>query len=478
MTLTASRDPFTTETPGAARHSGRVWEKLPASRVDERPGRGATTVALIAAGALTLGGVAFSTLDDGPAAPAPAVVSMYDVAASVGAPTLWAEGITGRTVNVALIDTGVEPVDALSDRIVAAVDLSDERDDPSAAFGDSFGHGTHMAGIIAGRQPGADPALAADHPEWFLGIAPEAGIVSVKIAGRDGTVTGANLIAGIDWAIEHADELDISVLTLAFDAGAIDSYRTDPVAAALERAWAAGIVVVTAAGNGGAESGGLASAAQDPFVIAVAGVDTSGDEIVPADWTSAGNEVRTPDVAAPGAHVASLRVPGSDADVSHPEGYVDDQRFLASGSSPAAAVVAGAAALLIDADPDLTPDQVKQMLIDSSSPIDAVRDRVGAGLVDTVAAVSTTPTTATQNWAPATDAGGAVRDATISFEPSSSSWSSSSWSSSSWSSSSWSSSSWSSSSWSSSSWSSSSWSSSSWSSSSWSSSSWSSSSWS
>ncbi len=476
MTMTATPDTAAIPVdrrPDARR--GRVWKAPRSPQSSERPPRGATAIALLAAGTIALGGAVVADLDDGPSSPKRAVASMYDVTEEIGVRPLWAQGITGAGVTIAVIDTGIAPVAELSDQIVAAVDLSGDVADPTVEPGDDFGHGTHMAGIIAGREPGSDPARAAERPEDFFGVAPDAGLISVKVARSDGSVTGASLVAGIDWVVRHADEHDISVLTLAFDAGEIESYRTDPVAAALERAWAAGIVVVTAAGNQGPSSGGLASTARDPYVIAVAGTDSTSASVVP-DWASAGDGVRNPDLAAPGAHIASLRAPGSEADVTHPEGRFGDREFLASGSSPAAAVVTGVVALLLDARPDLDPDQVKQLLVDSAVDIDAPEQFVGNGLVDAAAVVGGTAAATSQTWERSIGSAGPT-DFVVYYDPASSSWASSSWASSSWASSSWASSSWASSSWASSSWASSSWASSSWASSSWASSSWASSSW-
>ena len=300
-------------TPKARR--GRAWKApVRSSAAERRAPRGAGLVGVATAGLILMGAVAISNLDDGPAPDAPVVNaadlplgSMYHLVDQVGVRDLWQRGITGAGVNVALIDTGVAPVDALADQVVATVDLSSEQGDPADAFVDNFGHGTHLAGIIAGRDPGADPTVAADRPDWFLGVAPDAGVVSVKVAGRDGSVSPGSLLTGIDWVVDHADELDIGVITLALDTDTGASYRADPVAAALERAWDAGIVVVTAAGNGGAESGGLGSPAHDPFVIAVAGVEAAADGFVVPDWASRGDDSRRPDIAAPGSHIVSLR---------------------------------------------------------------------------------------------------------------------------------------------------------------------------
>ena len=296
---------------------------------------------------------------------------MYHVVDQIGARALWEQGFTGSGVNVAVIDTGIAPVESLGGegKVVAAVDFSADAANPAAAFTDAHGHGTFVSGIIAGREPGSDPALAAQHPEWFLGVAPDAGIVSVKVDDAQAGVDQADVISGIDWVVQNAESLDIGVINLSYSSGSLDSYENDALAAAVERAWNAGIVVVAAGGNDGVTAEGLASPANDPFVIAVAGAKVSDDGIVIADWSSSGDGVRNPDIAAPGAHLNSLRAPGSDADVNHPEGFVDDETFRGSGTSHAAGVIAGVVALLRDAHPDWSPDQIKAALVDTAEPI-------------------------------------------------------------------------------------------------------------
>ena len=299
-----------------------------------------------------------------PVAP-PTLGSMYSVVDQIGARSMWERGITGAGVNVAVIDTGVADVAALSgpDKVIALVDLSAEAGVEEAKYMDYYGHGTHMAGIIAGRTPGADPATAAEHPEWFMGVAPDASLVSVKVGDNSGAVDVSQVIAGIDWVVEHAEELDISVLNLSFGSDSLHTYLSDPLTYSVERAWNAGIVVVVAAGNDGLGQARLGVPANDPFMISVGGIEAtaSGQFLVP-DWATNGNMVRNPDVAAPGSHIESLRAPGSRADLEYPSARVGDDLFLGSGSSQAAAVTSGAAALLLQEQPWLTPDQVKAKL--------------------------------------------------------------------------------------------------------------------
>lgn len=420
--------------------------------------------------------------------------SMYNVVDQIGARDLWNRGFTGRGINVAIIDTGITPVGALSTpgKVVAAVDLSGEGHLVEARNLDTYGHGTHIAGIIAGRQPGRNPRDADEHPGWFMGVAPGAGLVSVKVADNTGATDISQVIAGVDWVTDHAAELDIRVLNLSYASGSPLPYSSDPLAYAVERAWKAGIVVVVSAGNGGNLSSTLTSPALDPYVIAVAAVEATGDDSFTApEWASSGDGVRNPDVAAPGAHIESLRVPGSRVDQEHPEGYVSDTLFKGSGSSQAAAVVSGAAALLLDARPNLTNDQVKALLQRRTVPATPTNPLLsGTGVVQVDRVYDRFVGASTQSWAPAVGDGSleaarngqhvTVNGVTVTGEVTvlGTSWSGTSWSDARWSGTSWSGTSWSGGSWMGTSWSGTSWSGTSWSGTSWSGTSWSGTSWS
>jgi serine protease AprX len=439
--------------PQPERH-GREWEwtegevDLRAVTTTRPRRRWDAPLAIVAASALALVGMAAFDAGESQVVPAlqpvaePAVAAadlplgaMYHVVDQVGARSLWNQGFTGDGVNVAVIDTGIAPVESLSGpgKVVAAVDFSDDAADPASAFVDKNGHGTFVAGVIAGSEPSADPALAAEHPEWFLGVAPDAGIVSVKVDDGIEGVDQADVISGINWVVEHADSLDVGVINLSYSSASPLGYESDPLTAALERAWNAGIVVTVAAGNEGANAGGLVAPANDPFVIAVAGADVTNDGIAIADWSSSGDGVRNPDVAAPGAHLQSLRAPGSDADVNHPEGFVDDETFRGSGSSHASAVTAGVVALLLEAHPDWTPDQVKAALSRSAEPIvGADAQRAGGGFVQADRAVSTSVTDAVQVFAPATSTVDVPSSVGVSTIWSGASWVGASWVDASW----------------------------------------------
>ena len=317
----------------------------------------------------------------------------------VGARDLWSSGLTGSGVDVALIDSGVVAVNGLTaaGKVVHGPDLSVENDDDARRNLDTFGHGTHMAGVIAGR----DDAVASDadrrDPANFVGVAPDARIVSVKVADAQGNTSLSRVLEAIEWIVRHrADgDLNIRVLNLSLSVELWGDCRIDLLAHAVSRAWDAGIVVVVAAGNRGAGSGHLDSPACAPQVIAVGaddplGTTTVDDDVVP-EWSSSGDGTRNPDVIAPGRSIASLRDPGSYIDLYYPAGRVGDRGserfFRGSGTSPATAVVSGAAALLLQQRPDLTPDNVKYLLTSTANAVPgASATRQGAGLIDLRAA--------------------------------------------------------------------------------------------
>ncbi len=446
--------------------------------------------------------------------PSADVGSLYSVEAMTGVRQSWKNDATGDGVDVALIDSGVTPVLGLSDpgKIVNGPDLTPESQSTGTRYLDTNGHGTHLAGIIAGRDPGIDPVQNKAKSAPFLGVAPDARIVSVKVADARGNSDVSQVIAGIDWVVQHADDpgMNIRVLNLAFGTNSTQSYRLDPLAYAVEVAWRSGIVVVTSAGNAGnAAEQRLTTPANDPFVIAVGADDLNdsaslNDDTIPG-FSSYGDGQRNPDLVAPGAHVQSLRVPGSYIDTQYGStGRLDNRFFRGSGTSQAAAFVSGAAAMLLQSAPTLTPDQVKLFLRSNARPLPAADPQAqGAGLLDMR---QMTPPTSSgrQTWTPSTGHGsleasrgdahlvqGGVtltgekdihgqtfNAATMAaLEATGSSWAGGTWNGKSWAGSSWAGSSWAGSSWAGSSWAGSSWAGSSWATGTWNGSSWAGSSW-
>ena len=460
--------------------------------------------------------------------------SMYWINRLTGAGGYWHNGITGAGVDVALIDTGVAPVPALSGagKIINGPDLSFDSQTAGLEYVDLFGHGTHLAGIIAGHAPGAE--IDRDNDQDFLGMAPGARLVNMKVADGVGAVDVSQVIAAIDWVVEHKNDngMNIRVITLAYGTDGVQAYDIDPLAHAVERAWHEGIVVVVAAGNDGSGSA-LRNPATDPYVITVGASENAGiwgrmaDDVI-APFSSCGTSARHVDVVAPGMSIVSLRNPGSMADAENPEARINDDLFVGSGTSQAAAVVAGAVALVLEDRPELSPDQVKQLLMDNSRSVGASANCEGAGSINLRwVRKYVSPTVAEADQAHAiSDGSGSIEAARGSMhvwsrpdgdsDPvaltgevdimgtpwigytcsgadcttlwnggdfngavwSGASWSGASWSGASWSGASWSGASWSGASWSGASWSGASWSGASWSGASWSGASWSGASWS
>jgi len=432
------------------------------------------------------------------------VNSMYNVEQMDGAHAYWNAGYTGQGVGVALIDSGVTPVDGLTTpgKVVNGPDLSFESQNPSLEYLDTFGHGTHMAGIIAGRDSEVTSVSSSDTTH-FLGMAPDAQIVSLKVADALGQTDVSQVLAAIDWVVQHQHDngMNIRVLNLSYGTDSSQSYVLDPLAYAAEQAWLHGIVVVVAAGNGGNNSDGLDDPAIDPYVIAVGASNTNNTTSVryhlPANFTSEGDGTRNPDLSAPGVHVVSLRDPGSFIDDTFgATATVSNRFFLGSGTSQAAAVVSGAAALLLSQRPGLTPDQVKALLVDHTHSMYGPSDLKGSGELNLGAVLNAPTPNAAQTWSTSNgtgsleasrgsdhvvDANGNAltgeqdifgnavdTSALAASEANASAWDGGIFNGASWSGSSWSGSSWSGSSWSGASWSGASWSGASWSGSSWS----------
>ena len=439
--------------------------------------------------------------------------SLFHLAETVRAKQVWGAGFSGAGVDVALIDSGVVPVDGLTapGKVVNGPDLSFESGAESLRHLDTYGHGTHMAGIIAGRDGTmATPVRQGSH-DRFAGIAPDARLVNVKVADSAGATDVSQVIAGIDWVVQHGrgNGLNIRVLNLSFGTDGVQDYRVDPLAHAVEEAWRRGVVVVVAAGNEGYGDARLNNPAYDPYVIAVGGSDGRGtiapDDDVVAGWSSRGTVARRPDLVAPGTSVVALRDPGSRIDLDHPGARVGERFFRGSGTSQAAAVVSGAAALLLQQRPALTPDQVKALLTSTARPLPLGDSAAqGAGLLDVKAAAAAPTPTAAQSWPRSVGTGSlelarGTHHVTVDGAPvvgeqsvfltawdalgwasavvSGTTWSGGSWTGNSWTGNSWTGGSWTGNSWTGNSWTGNSWTGNSWTGNSWTGNSWSAAGW-
>src|SRR5579871_317396 len=351
----------------------------------------------------TLNQVLTAGWDDGAITPP---TTMNQVDSAIGASSLWSRGVTGAGIGVALIDSGVVPVPGLTGagKVVNGPDLSFESQQPSIEYLDTYRHGTHMAGIIAGNDgPGGT----------FEGVAPGAHLVSLKVASHDGAADVSQLLAAIDWVVQHRNDpgLNIRVLNLSYGTESLQSYQLDPIAFAVENAWRHGIVTVVSGGNDGTTHGSLTDPAVDPYVLAVGAANLNGTGLLScgtvAPFSSRGSSTRSVDVVAPGVSIASLRDPGSAIDDLHPGAVVDTRFFRGSGTSQATAVTSGAVALLLQARPGLSPDQVKALLRSTATPLALLDNNAeGFGEINVAsAAQAAVPLLSAQAWAHATGAG-------------------------------------------------------------------------
>jgi serine protease AprX len=307
----------------------------------------------------------------------PVAGAMERTAATIGASTVRAAfGFEGAGIGIAVIDSGVEAShDDLSGaegpRVAAFVDFVNGA---TTAY-DDYGHGTHVAGIVAGNGSDSNGARA--------GIAPASHLVVLKALDANGNGRISDVIAAIDYAIANKDAFNIRVINLSVATGVYESYNTDPLTLAARRAVESGIVVVAAAGNNGRDSagrthhGGITAPGNAPWVLTVGAsshmgtVDRSDDTIggFSSRGPSAIDVAAKPDVVAPGVGIESLSDPGSLL-YSTRAGYLLPGTVEApvlpylslSGTSMSAPVVSGTVALMLEANPSLTPNAVKAIL--------------------------------------------------------------------------------------------------------------------
>jgi len=300
----------------------------------------------------------------------------------LGADLLGIEGTDGQGVTVAVVDTGIADVPDLAGRVIDGIDFTGDHDYRL----DGFGHGSFVAGIVAGDG-------TSSHGK-YVGVAPGADLVSLKIAGADGASNIVEVIKALQAAIAMKTahpEYNLRVLNLSLGTDSKTTYLLSPLDQAVEEVWNAGIVVVVSSSNLGQQGAGtVTKPADDPLVVTVGAIDDLGtatrtDDVM-AGFSGKGptqDGFHKPDVVASGRSLVSLRAPGSAIDTRYPKSRVGASYFRGSGTSFSTAVASGAAALVLESNPLLSPDQVKARLMDTAvplSPHDADVD--GAGSVD------------------------------------------------------------------------------------------------
>jgi serine protease AprX len=330
---------------------------------------GIVTAAIVGTGPATAGTSAAAGHGTGwlGAASTDPATTLSSVRTLIGADSGVAATLTGRGVGVALIDTGVSPVAGLpAAKIVNGPDLSLESQAPALRYIDSYGHGTHMAGIIVGN----------DTATGTKGLSPDVKLTSIKVGTANGAVDVTQVIAAVDWVVQHRNDdpaNPIKVINLSYGSGGQAQPWNDPLSYAVEKAWKSGVVVVAAAGNDGSAAGSLANPASDEWILSVGAAATNGTTSASDDSLAGFTNLTTQElggkqinVLAPGVSIVSLRDPASYVDGTFPGARSGETLFRGSGTSQAAAVASAAVAMIMQSKPTATPDQVKDWLVKSA----------------------------------------------------------------------------------------------------------------
>jgi serine protease AprX len=367
-------------------------------RVAKRGRRLKSELAIIAAGSYTVPASSLSDLSDDPEviyiSPDRPVGGLLDYTGpTVGATYAQQNSFNGTGIGVAIIDSG----------ITLSKDLQDSKGSSRVVYSQSFvsgvsnttdqyGHGTHVAGIVAGN--GA-ASTGTGFLKTFLGIAPSAKLINLRVLDGNGKGTDSAVISAIDRAIQLKNQYNIRVINLSLGRPVFESYTLDPLCQAVERAWNAGIVVVVAAGNDGRNQsqntngyGTINAPGNDPLVITVGAMKhmnsaSRSDDLI-ASYSSKGptliDHIVKPDLVAPGNRLISLQSsksltannPSTNGilysyyETTSSKAYSADYYRL-SGTSMATAVVSGAAAVLLNKDSTLSPETVKARLMKTST---------------------------------------------------------------------------------------------------------------
>jgi serine protease AprX len=415
----------------------------------------------------------------------PAANSFRD---ATGATRLAADGVDGSGVGVAVLDTGITPLPDFGNRLVSGADFSGEGN----SLQDSYGHGTFVAGLIAGDGSSSGGAYA--------GEATGARVVSVKVAGNTGLTDVARVIQGIAWAISNQSTYGIKVLNLSLGEVPTGPSQLNPLDQAVEAAWNAGLTVVTSAGNSGPDAGTITAPGDDPDVITVGALNDNGTSATSDDSVAsfsgigptAANAWLKPDLVTSGRSVVSLRAPGSFIDQTFPSAAVGSANFVGSGTSFSAAIVSGAAALIAQANPNAAPDEIKGRLLATATPGPTGNVAAeGHGDLDAFDAVNCPPVSLDQRYSSvalppligvlipllSTWNVSTWNPDNYTADVNASAWNASAWNASAWNASAWNASAWNASAWNASAWNASAWNASAWNASAWNASAWNASAW-
>ena len=314
----------------------------------------------------------------------------------IDAPSVHTRGFRGEGVIVAILDTGIDSTHPDLDDIDDDPDTFDPKILYSANFSsetetveDLMGHGTHVAGIAAGT--GKVSRDANPNGPQYLGVAPGAYLWNIKVLNRNGSGFAHEIAEGIehtalgpDGVPKSGDEPDVINLSVG---NKLNGSGTDPMSVAVDFAVSQGVTVAVAAGNSGPRLSSLGQPAVSKSGITV-GATNNADEI--ASFSSRGpttDRRLKPDVVAPGSGIVSTCAsPGQGNWTCN---LIGGRYISKSGTSMATPHVAGAAALVIEAHPDWTPEQVKSALMNTAYDIDVPLREQGAGRIRVPSAIDT-----------------------------------------------------------------------------------------
>jgi serine protease AprX len=275
----------------------------------------------------------------------------------------------GAGITVAVVDTGVADVADLAGR-VTHVNVNGRE------TGDGYGHGTFVAGLVAGNGTASD----GEH----TGVAPGASVLDVRVADAQGNTNLITVLRGLQVVAKYRDEgRRVQVLNLSLSSGSPLPYQIDPLSIALEALWNRGVTVIVPSGN---DPGLVSSPGNDPVLLTLGALDegtaADGSDDTVAAFSGRGpaaQGVAKPDLVAAGAHLVSLRAPGSTVDVEYSSARVGEAYFRGSGTSFSTAVTAGAVAILLAKRPGLSPNQVKALLTSTAYQAPGLTDPKAAG---------------------------------------------------------------------------------------------------
>ncbi len=295
---------------------------------------------------------------------------------SLGIEKLWEQGYKGQGVTIAVIDTGIAPhpdyeVKAFKDWVAGKTEAYDDQ-----------GHGTHVSGCALG-----DGTMSGGK---YMGPAPEADLVGIKVLDKHGSGRLSDIIKGVQWAVAHKEEHDIDIINMSLGGPAFASYKNDPVAQSVEKAVEAGIIAMVAGGNSGPKPSTIGTPGNHPKAFTVGalndqGTATRSDDTV-AFFSSRGptahDGLTKPDILSPGVAITATNAKDSALDRA-PVPHIGQSYITISGTSMATPVMAGIVASVLSANPDMTPEQVKEIFMSSADKLEGEDgNSQGSGMVD------------------------------------------------------------------------------------------------